>query len=182
MHVRGVFPAIPASCSMPNSKARCGGCKNYFPREKMTKAGLVNICGDDCRTTMVRKQHYVRERQAKNRAQKGGHLGSRLRRHIRQRDSNVCRYCMKSAYRLEVHHITYRSQGGPDHSGNLILLCDDHHRLVHSNKRRWQPLLRAVIWAHYVEGRYYTVPQMERRVKAEALVADFTDGLPEADE
>lgn len=156
---------------MANSKARCAGCKEYFPRATLRKVGLTNVCQDDgCKTEVLCRQRKVKDRQKKNAESKPTHLGSRLRKAVRNRDGQVCRFCQKTSYRMEVHHITYRSQGGPDHMGNLILLCDTHHAVAHSDKKRWQPVLRAVVWAHYVERRYYTVPQMERRLTAEGLV------------
>lgn len=34
---------------------------------------------------------------------------------------------------LEVHHIIYRSHGGPDEEWNLITLCKEHHMAAHNN-------------------------------------------------
>lgn len=42
---------------------------------------------------------------------------------------------------MHAHHIIYLSQNGTDDSWNLITLCDNCHRLVHSNKTYWQPKL-----------------------------------------
>lgn len=71
--------------------------------------------------------------------------------------------------RLECHHIKYLSQGGPNEPSNLIALCDQHHRMVHSNKRVWQPILLACIWIHYVEGKFLTIPETELRLEAMGL-------------
>jgi 5-methylcytosine-specific restriction endonuclease McrA len=32
----------------------------------------------------------------------------------------------------ETHHIQYLSEGGPDISGNMVVLCPNHHRIVHA--------------------------------------------------
>jgi hypothetical protein len=32
----------------------------------------------------------------------------------------------------ETHHIQYLSQGGPDISGNMVVLCPNHHRIIHT--------------------------------------------------
>ena len=32
----------------------------------------------------------------------------------------------------ETHHIQYLSRGGPDVSGNIVVLCPNHHRIVHA--------------------------------------------------
>lgn len=65
---------------------------------------------------------------------------------------------------IEVHHISYRSQGGPDWPSNLITLCQVHHMLVHSDKRKYQRVLRATIWMHYVDGSFLRVPEVEKLV------------------
>jgi len=63
-----------------------------------------------------------------------------------------CRFC--GVIRdLHVHHINYRSQGGNHDAHNLIVLCHKHHRLVHSDKGVWQPILRAYIWLLYMQGQ-----------------------------
>lgn len=46
---------------------------------------------------------------------------------------------------MHAHHVIYLSENGVDELWNLITLCDNCHRLVHSNKRYWQgKLLRLV--------------------------------------
>ena len=51
-----------------------------------------------------------------------------------------CQLCGSTQY-LHIHHIYYRSQLGLTTPKNLIRLCDRCHRLVHSNKRKYQPML-----------------------------------------
>lgn len=48
---------------------------------------------------------------------------------------------------LELHHIKYRSEAKDliNESSNCIMLCNAHHRLVHSNKHLWQPILKNII-------------------------------------
>ena len=55
---------------------------------------------------------------------------------VRERDNYRCRLC-GIGDRLEVHHIVYRSQGGPDEAWNLITLCQMHHQAAH--QREVQP-------------------------------------------
>ena len=50
---------------------------------------------------------------------------------VLNRDSYKCQHCGKKNCRLEVHHITYRSNGGTDDENNLITLCKDCHDSVH---------------------------------------------------
>jgi len=49
---------------------------------------------------------------------------------VRHRDNFCCRIC-SSKDLIEVHHILFRSQGGPDEEWNLITLCKDCHGRSH---------------------------------------------------
>lgn len=51
-----------------------------------------------------------------------------------------CQLC-GSPYKLHRHHIRYGACGRKTYIGNIIVLCDKCHRLVHSNKKYWQPKL-----------------------------------------
>lgn len=51
-----------------------------------------------------------------------------------------CQLC-GSPYNLHRHHIRYGACGRKTYVGNIIVLCDNCHRLVHSNKKYWQPRL-----------------------------------------
>ncbi len=59
-----------------------------------------------------------------------------------ERDGGVCQFCGTNQD-IHAHHILYRSQRKDliDEPINLILLCEEHHRLVHSNKKKYQPML-----------------------------------------
>lgn len=43
---------------------------------------------------------------------------------------------------LELHRIVYGSQGGKYETDNCILLSVEMHRLVHSSKKTWMPILQ----------------------------------------
>lgn len=51
-----------------------------------------------------------------------------------------CQLC-GSPYNLHRHHIRYGAEGRKTYIGNIIVLCEKCHRLVHSNKKYWQPKL-----------------------------------------
>ena len=63
-----------------------------------------------------------------------------------ERDNYSCRLCGSTNW-LQLHHILYRSQRKDliNDIDNCIMLCSDCHRLVHSNKKKWQPLLLEMI-------------------------------------
>ena len=72
---------------------------------------------------------------------------------VMQRDKGKCRlahvtYNGVSCYGgLELHHIKYRSEAKDliNEPTNCICLCTAHHKLVHSNKHYWQPILKEMI-------------------------------------
>lgn len=142
---------------------RCGGCRDYKDREGMSKQGLGYLCGPAC-LELVKDRARVRHAKRAVKNVRSASLGSHVRRQVRTRDGFTCRWCYR-ATDLEVHHIEYRSQGGLNNQINLITLCQQHHAEAHSDKKRWQPVLRGVIWFTYA-GRFLTVPEVEKIVKA----------------
>jgi len=64
---------------------------------------------------------------------------------VYERDNGRCRLCGNNI--IELHHIYYRSERKDliDEPSNCIMLCNEHHRLVHSNKKKYQPLLLEIL-------------------------------------
>lgn len=61
---------------------------------------------------------------------------------VYERDKGICQLCGTSQ-NLQLHHIVYRSENKQliNEPINCIMLCNNCHRLVHSNKHLWQPIL-----------------------------------------
>lgn len=120
------------------------------------------MCGDECLQTLIQKarEKNKRRRETRERPNSGG-AGSDVRRRVRARDNERCRWCGVGE-NLQVHHILYRSEQGPNTMGNLITLCMECHARAHSNKRLYQPVLRGLIWVYYAQGRMMSVPQFMR--------------------
>lgn len=138
-------------------RVRCAGCREYFApdeKDRYTQIGLSSFCSTEC---LQVKRGRPRKRPNKARAVS---IEPSFRRKIRTRDGNRCRWCGTTRF-LQVHHIVYRSQGGPDHESNLITLCDEHHRQAHSIGWYWRPLLLGVVWLQY-QGQAVSVPEVER--------------------
>lgn len=53
--------------------------------------------------------------------------------------NNCCAIC-GSPY-VQCHHIRYGAVGRKTYIGNIIPLCKQHHDLVHTNKKKYQPML-----------------------------------------
>lgn len=65
----------------------------------------------------------------------------------------------------ETHHIQYLARGGPDVSGNIVVLCPNHHRIIHATNARFnrqnlayeypnglcEPLIRTDHFQHALE-------------------------------
>ena len=65
---------------------------------------------------------------------------------VMQRDNYKCRLC-GTPFNLNEHHIVYKSEDRKliNEPTNCICLCTAHHKLVHSNKHYWQPILKEMI-------------------------------------
>lgn len=140
---------------MANTKVRCSVCKDFFARNEMLKTGvgLGGVCSEACMNAWKEKYRKKRVRRREHRALK--HTGSRIpgtvRGRVRRRDNERCRWC-QTRNSLELHHVRYRSEGGPDSPKNLVTLCHEHHLLMHTNKRVYQPTLLVFLWAYYTKG------------------------------
>lgn len=138
------------------SKVRCSVCKTYVEKDEAIYIGLSYVCGDNCL-----KEARKRRRDEKRAARGRNPIPADLRQQVRDRDGNACRYCRRPTD-LQLHHIRYRSEGGPHEERNLITLCSVHHALMHSSKERWQPVLLGLIEEQYANGHFYLVLQYER--------------------
>lgn len=57
--------------------------------------------------------------------------------------NGCCAIC--GSNQIHLHHIRYGACGRKTYMGNVIPLCKAHHDLVHTNKRKYQPMLIAMI-------------------------------------
>lgn len=65
-----------------------------------------------------------------------------------ERDKFRCRLMDKNCNGgLELHHIVYRSEDKKliNEPSNCIMLCTYHHKLVHSNKKKYQEILKSML-------------------------------------
>lgn len=73
-----------------------------------------------------------------------------VRAEVIDRDGSCCRVCGRYVEVPALHHIRYRSQGGPNTADNLVVVGwepghDCHLGVVHKNKKLWQPILELVV-------------------------------------
>lgn len=57
--------------------------------------------------------------------------------------NNCCAMCGNP--NIHRHHIMYGAGKRKTYMGNIIPLCMIHHNKVHSNKKKWQPILLKMI-------------------------------------
>lgn len=158
------------------SSFRCPGCKGRFRVEDAhRKIGLNYVCSSACARAM---NTWAREPQPRTQPRTQptrkpkpkpkptkSDIPPRTRAELHLRDKG-CRFCGRRD--AEAHHICYKSEGIDHQLHNLVLLCDEHHALVHSNKKYWKPILLAYVWVRMVEGRAMTIPAIERRLEKRA--------------
>ena len=68
---------------------------------------------------------------------------------VYERDKGKCKLCGNN--NIQLHHIIYRSEDKSliNEPNNCIMLCIKCHKLVHSNKHKWQPILKEMIKCGY---------------------------------
>lgn len=132
---------------------RCLSCRQYFRTAPHRKIGLSGVCSDECFAKAV----IGTKPTGPSRIPEG------VRKAVQVRDGGRCRMCGTSE-NLHEHHIAYRSEGGTNDEHNLIVLCAEHHDLVHANKRRWQPVLFAYIQRLYGNGVRASLTSLDRQL------------------
>lgn len=129
-------------------------CKNLLKRQKQTKTVLfcknkqgyiisLENC-KNCSDFIVKRNSTIRKVSNKKIC-----VSQKTYDKVLKRDK-CCQLC-GNILNLQLHHIVYRSENRIliDDPNNCIMLCEKHHRLVHSNKKYWQPILKEVIKNEY---------------------------------
>lgn len=78
----------------------------------------------------------------------------------------------------ESHHIQYLSRGGPDISGNIVVLCPNHHRIVHATHAEFD---RGNFEYRYPNGYREPLLLPDHLAKAPGYASDLSDdsGVPQ---
>lgn len=153
---------------MSTTTFRCRGCRLRRKNPPYRALPLGAVCCAACLALVSKRTRSgYDKRQSKPRPGASTDdipAGVRVEIHARDR---TCRAC-NARVGLHIHHITYRSAGGGHEPSNLILLCHAHHRMVHTDKRRWAPILRGYVWLRTVEGRSCFLSDVETTIAARA--------------
>ncbi len=131
-------------------KVRCKHCGAFVNRDVAHRVGLSSYCDNEhfmaSMTTKPKakingnkpKPKSIKRKPAKN------PMPPEIAEDVLTRDCNSCRLC-GTRYMVHIHHIKYRSEGGPHTRENLIVLCEKHHTEVHGDKKYWQPRLLEMV-------------------------------------
>ena len=76
-----------------------------------------------------------------------------LRESVAKRDNYTCQLNLDgcSGNAEQQHHILYRSYQGANIAQNLICVCNSCHLAIHSNGKKWFPILLKLQQRHYPE-------------------------------
>lgn len=137
---------------MANSKRKCSSCKEYVPLVDMKVHGLSALCGE-CSLAPPKRPNRVYKPRV--RTPPRNPMPEGRWQEVMDRDKGTCRSCESQAD--VVHHCRYRSEDSTPavhRIENLAALCTDCHLQVHTNKRKYQPLLLAMLWLEYEHGKH----------------------------
>jgi 5-methylcytosine-specific restriction endonuclease McrA len=145
---------IPIPALLKGENKNCKHCsKEFYARRSTSKRGGGKFCSRECFGKYL-IDHPIKNfiGSADNSGKKngryvhgkrvGGHISkAKVRSDVIKRDGHWCMLCGKPGPGLHLHRVIYGSQGGKYQTDNCILFCGEHHDFIHSNKKKWQPLL-----------------------------------------
>lgn len=129
--------------------SQCQQCVNkeyHFPvKGKMAKKSALSKKSPLISGKMHSKTDFIVQKRKMHHTKKRITVSKEVYNAVIQRDNYCCRLIDNSPCNgwLELHHIRYRSERKDliNDIDNCIMLCVKHHKLVHSNKKKWQPVL-----------------------------------------
>lgn len=97
---------------------------------------------NSAKKSTLKRKSPVKSGTMKNKSNKRISVTNETYDFVVKRDNYSCRLCGSTNW-IQLHHILYRSQRKDliNDISNCIMLCYDCHRLVHNNKKKWQPIL-----------------------------------------
>ena len=121
-------------------------CKNLLKRQrkykpyfycKALRKEIILPCDKSCSNLILKRNKGINKV-----SEKRIFVTEETYKKVYERDKGICQLCGTSQ-NLQLHHIVYRSENKQliNEPTNCIMLCNNCHRLVHSNKHLWQPIL-----------------------------------------
>ena len=128
-------------------------CKDLLKRQRQTKIALycrkykkyISLLSE-CKTCS--DFEIKRNKPIKKVSNKRITVTQETYNRVMQRDNYRCvmlNYECKG--KIELHHVRYRSERKDliNEPNNCVCLCTFHHKLVHSNKKKYQPILLKIL-------------------------------------
>ena len=128
-------------------------CKNLLKRHKQMK--IVFYCRHnkryinlltDCENCL--NKDFKRNEPIKKVSNKRITVTKETYNKVMQRDNYKCvMFNYECEGKIELHHVRYRSERKDliNEPNNCVCLCTFHHKLVHSNKKKYQPILLKIL-------------------------------------
>ena len=88
----------------------------------------------------------------------------------------ICSHSYQASHGVSVvdtHHIRYLRNGGPDVSWNMLVLCPNHHRLIHATDAKFD---RKAMAYRYPNGIAEPLALIDHLLEAQSLGLMVADG------
>lgn len=115
---------------------QCENCGDQFQTNKRIKNGRKIHC-DNCKQKRPHKKNI-------NEITSIYQLSSRTRKKIMKKMDIGCYICGWKQASLDTHHIVYKSQQGGDEHSNLINICPNCHRIIHTTNKFSKQFLKKI--------------------------------------
>jgi hypothetical protein len=140
---------------MAKTEKQCQNCnKTFLADNREINRGNAKYCSQSCAGKMPKMvqyklicKHCSREFFSSNQKTKMCSLSCKQKNYrLRSKSQNTsikqfyklfekvpCEICQWSEAPRDLHHITSVAQGGKNELNNLISVCPNHHRMIHTN-------------------------------------------------
>ncbi len=155
-------------------------CQSCARTEIDTGAGAVELGAEAAATLGCGAR--VRDLRTEGRVvRRGGPLPAAIERAVRLRDRNRCRVpgCFRRRY-VDVHHLTFQSEGGEHSRSNCVCLCTTHHARLHDGRLRIEGDSEGELMFHDATGAPLSWPAASHGGTAEAAMPATSHGRTSA--
>lgn len=126
---------------MGNKSATCAGCLQKFDYNLLVNYRKKKWCSSSqCKDVIDNKVKHFNYKKKIKKIERGTYrngVSLETRREILERDRYTCALCVEvddgEFSKMQIHHITPVSEGGNDDKSNLITLCFNCHKDLHSS-------------------------------------------------
>lgn len=108
-------------------------CVSYTAKERVEVLNICKHCGREYSTVALHSKYCSNSCKQKNYRSKGKSDNMYDRKLLDLLGEYPCEICNWSSAPRDVHHIIPVSENGKNIVDNLITLCPNHHRMVHTN-------------------------------------------------